>query len=190
MKLCLQALDQDVHPSARPSDFVDQAAYELWKKREKAQINQLIIGMATQNPELAKRPSIDFPKPLLEQERMRDVSAMNGSGHSMRNTTPMSQTGNQYQQHGYPPAGPGRPPYMHQPPGRPQTPPQQITTPYTFIPQGPREYYKILVKACLDAELRTRRTLDDGKFFGAKSIGVLKECGLRWRLVPTFRVIA
>lgn len=62
------------------------------------------------------------------------------------------------------------------------------TSPFTYIPNDPREYYKFLLCACLDLELKSGVT--EGKFLGVKSIGILKECGLRWRLVPIFRVIA
>jgi hypothetical protein len=141
LKLCLSALNQDVHPSAREADFIDKESYEAWKRKERAVLEGLILSMVAQDPTLAQRPTKDIPQGVRVSEGRRPSNA--GSAHP---------------------------------------------SPYTFIPNNPRTYYKYIMAACLDAELKTG--VADGKFLGVRSNGVLKELGLRWRLGQTFRLIA
>lgn len=79
--------------------------------------------------------------------------------------------------------------YQSQEGGRPRSSSiSQSVSPYTFIPNDPREYYRFLVSACLVAEVNAG--ISDSRLLGTKSTSILKECGLRWRLMPTFRIIA
>jgi hypothetical protein len=62
---------------------------------------------------------------------------------------------------------------------------------YVFIPPNPRECYKTLVLLCMNAELKlTGKPAPDQRLLSTRSLNLLKECGVRWRLGTTFRDLA
>ncbi|KAI9591169.1 hypothetical protein BDF19DRAFT_456043 [Syncephalis fuscata] len=62
---------------------------------------------------------------------------------------------------------------------------------YNFIPPSPGECYKMLVSVCMDSELQLSGTTPpDQRVLSARSLNLIKECGVRWRLGATFRDLA
>ncbi|KAF0466401.1 c2 domain protein [Gigaspora margarita] len=106
---------------------------------------------------------------------------------------------NQYPQHNYGAQRPtypyNQPPQSHPPYNQPPTQPSHglkdqssSSESFTFIPQNPRSYYKLLMNKCIEYELQHGSPEERSiKILSKDKIGLLNECALRWRVSPGFR---
>ncbi|KAF9110805.1 hypothetical protein BGX27_005855 [Mortierella sp. AM989] len=61
---------------------------------------------------------------------------------------------------------------------------------FTFIPQNPKAYYHLLLEMCVDNALATRAEDDPASnLLSTSTKALLKDCGVRWRLTPSWREI-
>jgi len=64
---------------------------------------------------------------------------------------------------------------------------------FTYIPPNPKKFYKRLLEICIDYDLKLMETLDKDQtvslgILSSKSLDVLNECALRWRMMSSYRV--
>ncbi|CAG8806076.1 19121_t:CDS:2, partial [Racocetra persica] len=79
-----------------------------------------------------------------------------------------------------------QPPQSHY--NQPSTQPSHSSSSFSFIPQSPRIYYKLLMNRCIEYELQNGSSEDLSiKILSKDVIGLLNECALRWRISPAFR---
>jgi hypothetical protein len=174
LKVYQTSLSLNTRKTLNSEDFDTEDAYESWKKSEAPEISQMMLAIMQSNMELAKMTSSAIPHLKSHVDHgSRD------SGYS-----DMSKKMSESDMNAY---------VIDQPVdmsglslmGSPIE--EEEGMPFTFIPQDPRAYYRAVLKACFNHDLREAASNpDEGlKLFSKAATELLSEVSLRWR-VPAF----
>lgn len=68
---------------------------------------------------------------------------------------------------------------------------QHLQSPYTYIPNDPRSYFRLLMNMCMDLDTNIAPDTERAKssVLSQASEDLLRECWKTWRLSPPFRAV-
>ncbi|CAO0801326.1 unnamed protein product [Mucor circinelloides] len=169
LKQCINAVNTNQPFPGRREDFASQQAYDTWVTREKKYLQGLMTIMVT---------SPTFSLNISNEQDVGSANLLSGGG---------SGTGSA----GSGPNNVGRRPsdskrssvYGHLS--------STDDSPYTYIPNDPRSYFRLLMNMCMDLDTNIAPDTERAKssVLSQASEDLLRECWKTWRLSPPFRAV-
>jgi hypothetical protein len=179
LKICHKNIHAgEAFPGCR-DDFETEAAWLHWRNQELSQLSQHMKVLLQFNPELIKSAPAEAVPSRLDSLHTRPYAYEGASRHgsiSSRHsvTIPSSpeHTGASIEDDDEVPVG-------HS---------------FTFIPPGPKRYYKRLLELCIQADLEAMESLPPDQevslgILSAPHVELLNECVVRWRISHSYRAV-
>ncbi|KAF8630274.1 hypothetical protein AX17_005460 [Amanita inopinata Kibby_2008] len=193
LKTCLKNINAGASFPGRREDFDSDEAWHHWRSIETAHVQQLMVAMMQNKPELAKVTSDSAPSQTtgrpgslysaespIERTASRHTSI--SSRKSVFSTFELA------------------PPNGVSGSSTPMAPIEEDDLPighhFTYIPPNPRKYYKRLVEYCLisDLEVMLSPEVDDNDevslgILSQRHLDLINECTIRWRIGHAYRAV-
>lgn len=182
----MKDLNTATPPTLRPCDFPDEISYDEWKREESKAISELTVSMIEANPQLAKSEPTEVLSSLLsegEKPELRRAISDTPSITGSRQPTDIEQlnivTNGKHSR-----------PEKHRRTSLNDENAEFVSkTPYTFIPEDPRAYYRRLIELCLRAQKNyPMEGEEEGSMLSNAAKDLLNECAVRWRVHPAARI--
>ncbi|GAB5586840.1 hypothetical protein Unana1_01740 [Umbelopsis nana] len=177
LKKCINNVHTNQPFPGRREDFPSPAVYDNWQKREVKQLTELMKSMMLMNPKLSLGSETDVGSSNLLASGHRPYS---GDSHNRRGSDTSEHRMSMYGSNGTD--------SFDAPPTQRQDVPQSS---FTFIPNDPRSYFKLLLNMCIDFDNNVVPESERAKtkVLSTQSDDLLKECWMRWRLSAPYRSI-
>ncbi|KAI8391683.1 uncharacterized protein BYT42DRAFT_204279 [Radiomyces spectabilis] len=166
LKKCINNVHMNQPFPGRREDFTNPHVYETWQRREIQQLNELSKSLLAMHPELSLGGSAGT-----------DIGSYNLlSGHGRLNSegkrSSMYNSGSEYDV-----------------PSPTRTEASQSS--FTFIPNDPRSYFRVLMDKCIDYDMKEIPDSERAKssVLSQQSDDLLRECWIAWRLTAPFRAV-
>ncbi|KAJ2961577.1 hypothetical protein NQZ79_g3174 [Umbelopsis isabellina] len=179
LKKCINNVHMNQPFPGRREDFPSTAVYDNWQKREVQQLTELMKSMMLMNPNLSLGSETDVGSSNLLASGRRPYSSTDPHARRSSDTSDHRLSlygGNNGDSFDAPPPSP-----------RPDVPQSS----FTFIPNDPRSYFRLLLNMCIDFDNNVIPESERAKtkVLSTQSDDLLKECWMRWRLSAPFRSI-
>lgn len=167
LKLYQMHLSLNSSRTLNSQDFQSEDAFEAWRKAEVQELSQLMLAIIQANPELAKSTTgtAAMKSPPVTSNDDGDSSYVADQSFDMStlslNNSPRDSVSDD--------------------------------TAFTFIPSDPRIYYRAVLKKALNNDIHQDEEADgadgpDIQLLSKRSIDVLNELALRWRIPQSSRM--
>ncbi|KAG2181874.1 hypothetical protein INT44_008690 [Umbelopsis vinacea] len=177
LKKCINNVHTNQPFPGRREDFPSSSVWDNWQKREVKQLTELMKSMMLMNPNLSLGSETDVGSSNLLASGRRPYS---GDAHHRRSSDVSEHRMSMYGSNGLD---------THEPPTSPR--PDVPQSSFTFIPNDPRSYFKLLLNMCIDFDNNVVPDSERAKtkVLSTQSDDLLKECWMRWRLSAPYRSI-
>ncbi|CEP17674.1 hypothetical protein [Parasitella parasitica] len=169
LKQCINAVNTNQAFPGRREDFATTEAYDTWLTREKKYLQGLMTIMVTS------------PTFSLNISNEQDVGSANllsgGGGNGSGGVSGSSNIGRR--------ASDSKRNSLY------GSPASTDDNPYTYIPNDPRSYFRLLMNMCMDLDIDVAPDTERAKasVLSQASEDLLRECWKTWRLSPPFRAV-
>ncbi|EGF99428.1 uncharacterized protein MELLADRAFT_50709 [Melampsora larici-populina 98AG31] len=185
LKLCISNISQQCRFPGRRRDFSSDEAYQEWRTSELTALQQTMLQMIKNNPELVHTQSTNGSNNASAASTNTGsgsagvgddfvvVSGRDGAGtptHAIGHNSAVSSN------HTFEDGS------------------NQSNQSFTYIPPNPISHYIKLMDQCLDYDLKSMSDLDENeevslKILTTSHLELLEQCGSRWRLMSPFKIL-
>lgn len=173
LKHCVKNINLQASWPGRKEDFETEAAYQHWRTQELQALSQIMMAMCQANPELLKTTS-SHDSTMAAQTKKAMLDAGTASGE----LSAAAESGDK----------PPEPDALTQ-----SVEEEETFGNFTFVPPDPRAFYRRALELCIDFDLEKIKQQPEEEevslsILSRQHAELLKECGLRWRIMAPFRV--
>lgn len=181
LKAYQQCLSSGSNRVLTTNDFDVEEGYQAWKKNENHDLTQMILDIIHVKPELNKSTSTNSKPSVPPKDKpfpgIRPVPSDGGYGNTMNSPIDGTSLSSFSQSQPVDVSGP----YL----GEEHNSIYLEQMSFTYIPPDPRAYYKAMIKHASEYDQLHPENGGDGQPLSKKSLELLTELAIRWR-VPQF----
>ncbi|KAH9821214.1 hypothetical protein DFH28DRAFT_1079274 [Melampsora americana] len=190
LKLCISNISQQCRFPGRRSDFSSDEAYQEWRASELTALQQTMLQMIKNNPELVHTQSANGSTNA-SAASTNTASGSAGLGDDFVVVNGREGAGTPTHAIGHNSAVSSNQVDLED---SFDDTSNQSNQSFTYIPSNPISYYIKLMDQCLDYDLKSMSELDENeevslKILTPSHLELLEQCGFRWRLMSPFQIL-